>query len=195
MYLISPFKVSLVLILMVHVLKQSLVIHISFREVYISVEILKKKGIFFRFAQLRRLIGWFCKDKTICAYVFPCSLVPTVCHSVVIVQHCASQSHSYGYSLAITLFISFCFVGDCGLRTSRISECSSCYSQRLTWLRSIIKVDKPIDTVSLVCMRVKTLSVIPIVAESAGTKLPICARNTIKPTYRKRDEYWKSLVN
>jgi len=85
-------------------------------------------------------------------------------------------------------YVSTCFVRDYGLRNG-ISECSSCYLQRLTWLRSIIKVDKAIDTVSLVCMRVKTLSVIPIVAESAGTKLPICARNTIKPTYTKRDEY------
>lgn len=85
-------------------------------------------------------------------------------------------------------YVSTCFVRDYGL-WSGISEYSSCYLQRLTWLRSIIKVDKAIDTVSLVCMRVKTLSVIPIVAESAGTKLPICARNTIKPTYTKRDEY------
>ena len=54
----------------------------------------------------------------------------------------------------------------------------------LTWFRSIIKVDKPTDTVSLVCIRVKILSVRPIVADSAGTKLPMCAKNTIKPTYK-----------
>ena len=47
-----------------------------------------------------------------------------------------------------------------------------------------MNVDRPTDTVSLVCIRVKILSVMPTVAESAGTKLPICARNTIKPTYK-----------
>ena len=55
-------------------------------------------------------------------------------------------------------------------------------SGELTWFRSIMNVDRPTDTVSLVCIRVKILSVMPTVAESAGTKLPICARNTIKPT-------------
>lgn len=62
----------------------------------------------------------------------------------------------------------------------------------LTWLRSIIKVDKPTDTVSLVCIRVKILSVRPIVANSAGTKLPICAKNTIKPTCEEKSIYRKS---
>lgn len=61
----------------------------------------------------------------------------------------------------------------------------------LTWFRSIIKVDKLTDTVSLVCIRVKILSVRPIVADSAGTKLPICAKNTIKPTYKEKSIYRK----
>lgn len=65
-------------------------------------------------------------------------------------------------------------------------------SQWLTWFRSIIKVDKPTDTVSLVCIRVKILSVRPIVADSAGTKLPICAKNTIKPTCKDKSIYRKS---
>ena len=59
----------------------------------------------------------------------------------------------------------------------------------LTWFRSIIKVDKPTDTVSLVCIRVKILSVRPMVADSAGTKLPICAKNTIKPTCKEKIIY------
>lgn len=62
----------------------------------------------------------------------------------------------------------------------------------LTWFRSIINVDKPTDTVSLVCIRVKILSVRPIVADSAGTKLPICAKNTIKPTCKEKSVYRKS---
>ena len=45
-----------------------------------------------------------------------------------------------------------------------------------------MKVERPTDTVSLVCIRVKILSAIPTVEESAGIKLPMCARNTINPT-------------
>lgn len=51
-----------------------------------------------------------------------------------------------------------------------------------TWLRSIIKVLRPTDTDSLLCMHVKMLSTRPISASFAGTSEPIRAMNTIRPT-------------
>ena len=67
------------------------------------------------------------------------------------------------------------------------------------WFRSIMNADRPTDTDSRVwiltwvsgqalgvggnvaCL-VKMCSIIPILAASAGTKLPMCARKTIRPT-------------
>lgn len=51
-----------------------------------------------------------------------------------------------------------------------------------------MKVDRGTDTVSRVWMRVNMESITPILADSAGTKLPVCARNTISPTYSKCGE-------
>jgi hypothetical protein len=45
---------------------------------------------------------------------------------------------------------------------------------------STIKVDSPIEILSLAPTLVKILSTTPILTLSAGTKLPICAINTIK---------------
>ena len=42
---------------------------------------------------------------------------------------------------------------------------------------------------SLVWMRVKIWSTMPILAPSAGTKLPMCARNTIRPTCIEQEYY------
>lgn len=51
-----------------------------------------------------------------------------------------------------------------------------------TWLRSIMKVLRPTDTDSLLCMHVKIPSTRPISASFAGTSEPIRAMNTIRPT-------------
>ena len=45
-----------------------------------------------------------------------------------------------------------------------------------------MKVESGTDTVSRVWMRVNMESSRPILADCAGTKLPMCARNTISPT-------------
>ena len=45
-----------------------------------------------------------------------------------------------------------------------------------------MKVESGTDTVSLVWMRVNMESSRPILADCAGTKLPMCARNTMSPT-------------
>jgi len=45
-----------------------------------------------------------------------------------------------------------------------------------------MKVERAIEMDSLVWIRVKIWSTMPILAPSAGTKLPMCARNTIRPT-------------
>lgn len=51
-----------------------------------------------------------------------------------------------------------------------------------TWLRSIMKVLRPTDTDSLLCIHVKMPSTRPISASFAGTSEPIRAMNTIRPT-------------
>ena len=55
-----------------------------------------------------------------------------------------------------------------------------------------MNVDKGTDTVSMVRMRVKIASLILIFADSAGTKLPICAKYTINPTLNERQSKIKS---
>lgn len=55
--------------------------------------------------------------------------------------------------------------------------------QHLTWLRSSMNVDSATDTVSLLCILVWIESIRPNLAFSAGTKLPIWAKNTIRPFY------------
>lgn len=55
-----------------------------------------------------------------------------------------------------------------------------------TWLRSIMKVLRPTETDSLLCMRVKIPSTRPISASFAGTSEPIRAINTIRPTCQSR---------
>ena len=62
-----------------------------------------------------------------------------------------------------------------------VIACYRPFPSLLTWLRSSMKVESPTDTVSLLWMRVKMASTSPILAFSAGTKLPMWARNTIKP--------------
>lgn len=96
---------------------------------------------------------------------------------------CPLRNNVFLECLARVDCVSFCFIKKAGLTTTHNDL------QLLTWFRSIIKVDKPTDTVSLVCIRVKILSVRPIVADSAGTKLPICAKNTIKPTCKNKIIY------
>ena len=49
-----------------------------------------------------------------------------------------------------------------------------------------MKVDSPKDILSEAPTRVNTLSTNPIFADSAGTKLPICAKITIRAVCRKR---------
>ena len=55
-------------------------------------------------------------------------------------------------------------------------------SLHLTWLRSIMKVERPREMDSQLRIRVKMASTAPISASSAGTKLPTRARKVIKPT-------------
>lgn len=62
--------------------------------------------------------------------------------------------------------------------------CRKC--ARGTWLRSIMKVLRPTETDSLLCMRVKIPSTRPISASFAGTSEPIRAINTIRPTCQSR---------
>ncbi len=49
-----------------------------------------------------------------------------------------------------------------------------------------MKVDSPRDKLSEAPTRVNTLSTKPMEAEVAGTKLPICAINTIKAVCRSK---------
>ena len=56
----------------------------------------------------------------------------------------------------------------------------------ITWFKSIMNVDKGTDTVSMVRIRVKIASLILIFADSAGTKLPMCAKYTINPTLNEK---------
>ena len=57
-----------------------------------------------------------------------------------------------------------------------------------TWLMSIMNVDSPVDTLSRDRTLVKILSTSPIVALSAGTKLPTWARKTITATWNIRGD-------
>ena len=52
-----------------------------------------------------------------------------------------------------------------------------------------MKVERASEMDSLVWMRVKIWSTMPILAPSAGTKLPMCARNTIRPTCIEQEYY------
>ena len=52
-----------------------------------------------------------------------------------------------------------------------------------------MKVERAREMDSLVWMRVKIWSTMPILAPSAGTKLPMCARNTIRPTCIEQEYY------
>ena len=49
---------------------------------------------------------------------------------------------------------------------------------------SIMNVESPTETLSMDLILVKILSTSPSLASSAGTKLPICARNTIRATWK-----------
>ena len=49
---------------------------------------------------------------------------------------------------------------------------------------STMKVDSPDEILSLAPTRVNILSIIPILAAAAGTKLPICAIKTINAVCR-----------
>ena len=52
-----------------------------------------------------------------------------------------------------------------------------------------MKVERASEMDSLVWMRVKIWSTMPILAPSDGTKLPMCARNTIRPTCIEQEYY------
>jgi len=52
-----------------------------------------------------------------------------------------------------------------------------------------MKVERASEMDSLVWMRVKIWSTMPILAPSAGTKLPMRARNTIRPTCIEQEYY------
>jgi len=67
--------------------------------------------------------------------------------------------------------------------------CSGLVWDGLTWFKSIMKVLRPTDTDSRLCMRVKIPSTSPISASLAGTSEPIRAMNTIRPTFQDQTEY------